>query len=119
MAWLMMKTLGEVRVSPSSKARPLEQAGADGLEIVGADAVDDGGGLMAGLGSLATGDEVLAGLGQTEEGHRVGDAGGGDAGQRFETFQGEALEVRDLLAARVGGGREEQVPVTRWSDCQP
>ena len=66
-----------------------------------------GGGLMAGFGSVATGDQVLAGLGQTEEGHRVGDAGGDDAGQRFETFQGEALEVRDLLVARVGGGRED------------
>ena len=85
----------------------VEHAGADGFEIVGTDAVDDGDGLMAGLGSLAAGDEVLAGLGQTEEGHRVGEAGGCDAGQRFETFQGEALEVRDLLAARVGGGREE------------
>src|SRR5712664_4689827 len=61
---------------------------------------------MSGLRSLATGDEVLARLGQTEEGHRVGDAGGCGAGQRFETFQGEALEGRDLLAARIGGGRQ-------------
>ena len=57
--------------------------------------------------SLLTGDDVLARLGQTEEGHRIRDAGGGDAGQRFETLESEALEVRDLLVARIGGGREE------------
>ena len=62
---------------------------------------------MAGFGSVATCDEVFAGLGQTEEGHRVGEAGGYDAGQRFETFQGEALKVRDFFVARVGGGRED------------
>jgi hypothetical protein len=62
---------------------------------------------MAGFWSLATCDEVLAGLGQTEERHRVADAGRCDAGQRFETFQREALDVRDFLAVRVGGGREE------------
>src|SRR6058998_9149 len=50
----------------------------------------------------------LRGSARAEEGHRVGDAGGGDAGQGFEAFQGETLEVRDLLAARVGGGRELQ-----------
>src|SRR6266581_255722 len=63
---------------------------------------------MAGFGSLAPRDQVLAGLGQAEEGHGVGDAGGRDAGQRFETLQGESLEVRDLLVALVGRCREEQ-----------
>ncbi len=61
---------------------------------------------MPGLRSHATGDDVLARLGQTEEGHRVGHARGRHTGQGLETLQGEALEVRDLLAARVGRGRE-------------
>ena len=99
---------------------PAQQAGADGLEVVGTDAVDEGDGLMAGLGGLATGHHVLAGLGQTEEGHRVGDAGRDDAGQRFETLQRTALEVRDLPGrpGRCVAGRT-MVPVTRWSDSQP
>ena len=37
------------------------EAGADGLEVMGTDAVDDGGGLMAGLRSLGTRDQVPLG----------------------------------------------------------
>ncbi len=64
-----------------------EYAGADGFEIVGTDAVDGGDGLMAGLRRLATCNEILAGLGQTEEGHRVGDAGGCDTESRSSPRQ--------------------------------
>ena len=103
----MTKTFGDERVSPVVEGASAEHAGADGFEVVWADAVDDGDGLVAGLWRLATRDQVLAGLAEAEEGHRVRDAGGYDAGQRFETLQGEALEVRDRLAARVGRGREE------------
>ena len=101
MASLMTNTFGEVEGVAFAKRASADHAGADGFEIVGAHAVDDGGGLVAGLRSVATGDQVLAGLGQSEEGHRVGDAGGCDTGQRFETLQGEVLEVRDFVVARV------------------
>jgi hypothetical protein len=85
---------------------PVEHPGADGLEIVRADAVEGGGGLVPRLRRRLAGDDVLAGLQQAEEWHRPGDAGGSDAGQRFEPLQGEALELRQLPGARVRGGRE-------------
>jgi hypothetical protein len=71
------------------------------------DAVDGGDGFVAGRRNLATFDHEFAGLGQTEERHRVRHAGGCDTGKSLEMFQRETLERRDFFAARVGGGREE------------
>ena len=120
MAWLMTKTFGEVGGVAVVERASGEQAGADGVEIVRADAVDDGGRLVAGLRTVAALDQVLAGVGQLKNGvneERLAEATPGSASRRSNAT---AVERRDLSGVAHRWRRAAgPVPVTRWSDSQP
>ena len=85
---------------------PGEQTRLERLEVAGTDAVHDGGRFLPGLRKLASGDDVLPDVSPIKERREGRDAGGGNAGQRLQPFQREAMEAGDLLGVAVGSGRE-------------